>query len=189
MNNEKTISFTSPVNFNDKVYEEITVREPTVNEYMLSLKSKGNRESFEADAMVQIELLSRVSGLPVNAIESFPSSVMDEATNFIASFQEDQENTDSNEIIIDPPITISNGNEYDRLTLLEPTVGQRKKATRMLDKYGNTPLGAMEFQLSLLKDISDWPLVALLKLPISTFLQASRYLSDFFTDGQKTGKN
>ena len=79
MNNEKTIKLTNPVNFNDKVYEEITVREPTVNEYMLSLKSKGNRESFEADAMVQIELLSRVTGLPVNAIESFPSPVMDDA--------------------------------------------------------------------------------------------------------------
>lgn len=86
MNNENN-QIDQSGNFNDQVYEEIRVREPTINEYMLSLKSKGNKESFEADAMVQIELLSRVTGLPVNAIESFPSSVMDEATISLHRFR------------------------------------------------------------------------------------------------------
>lgn len=187
---EKIITLDNPLKINDETYTEIKLREPTVNEVILSLKVAGKRTTLEASYESNINLLHRVSGLPGNVIEALPGSVMDEATNYLFSFQEEQKDNSCEELIeINPPIVLSNKEEYDFLELKEPTVGQRKKATRALDQYGNTTLGGMEFQVSLLTEVTGWKLAAVLKLPMSIFMQASQYFTRFFPNGQETGVN
>lgn len=188
---EKTITLETPITVKNQTYSELKLREPVVNEVIMAARVIGNRKTVMAACDSQIDLLKRVSGWTQEAIDELPVSIMDEAFAYLTSFQEEDqpsEITASGELEIDPAIELPNGDHFTSLLLKEPTVGQRKKAMKQLDQYDQNMVGGLEFQVTLLGEVTGWKTAAILKLPIHYFMQASQYLSRFFTNGQETGE-
>lgn len=187
---EKVFTLETPICVKDKEYSELKLREPVVNEVILAAKVAGGKETVTAAYDSQLDLLKRVSGWPQEAIEELPVSIMDEAFAYLVSFQEEQgENVSmTGELEIEPAIELAGGERFTILSLKEPTVGQRKRAMKQLDQYKQNVVGALEFQVALLTEVSGWKTSVILKMPIHYFMQASQYLTRFFMTGQETGR-
>ncbi|QNT79444.1 Phage tail assembly chaperone protein [Entomobacter blattae] len=111
---------------------------------------------------------------------------------FVAAFENDNRRNLEEEPSLDPSLTLvldspvkTNKTEFDTMHLREPTVMERKisgvkKRNKNLRSY-------YDAEVQLVKDVSEWPLAAVLAMPISQFVKASDYLQGFFMSGQKTG--
>lgn len=187
---EKVIPLETPVRVGDREYAELRLREPIVNEVILSARVAGNGKSLTAACDSQVDLLKRVSGWLQEALDALPVRVMDAAIAWLMEFQDEKglpPVPSSGELELDPPLELARGERHTVLILKEPTVGQRKQAMRQLDQYGQNTVGGLEFQVTLLAEVSGWKQADVLRLPVHYFVQASLYLSGFFTNGQATG--
>lgn len=190
----KIITLDYPILVDKQEYSEIKLSEPIANDVITAFKTMGNKTSGEAYYDVQIALVSKVSGIPVKALEELPTRILDEAIEYIMTFQQNNEVDcfeDYWEIELDKPIQLSglDGDVITSLLLKEPTVKQRKMAMRQMDQYSNQIIGSFELQVSLLTSVTGQKMATILKLPISQFFKAANYLMHFFPSGQATGEN
>ncbi|MDI2091624.1 phage tail assembly protein [Commensalibacter oyaizuii] len=189
--NTKIISLDRPVRVGDRDYTELKLREPIVNEVIQAFKTMAGKQSSVAAYDAQLILVASVSEMPIQGIEELPGRILDQAIDFVMSFQDMtpcNEPYDQWDMELIPPLQLSNGETLSEIALQEPTVKQRKMAMKQFDHYGQTIVGGLEFQVSLLTQVSGQKLASILKLPISQFTKASGYLLRFFPNGQKTGE-
>lgn len=192
----KIIPLTQSVSIGSAVYSEIKLREPIVNEVITSFKNayKDTGEASTASSYdAQILLVAIVSSIPKEALEAFPSRILDQAIEYLTSFQDQNGEvikSDQWNMELDDPLPLSgtDGDILIELSLQEPTVGQRKKAMKQFDTYGQGIVGGLEFQATLLTEVSSQKLATILKLPMGQFTKATNYLMRFFPDIKKAGQ-
>lgn len=188
----KTISLKQEITVGNEIYRELNLWEPIVNELIVSYKNAGEKGTTVCAYDAQILLVSSISGIPINALEAFPTRILDEAIEYLTTFQtqnDDEIRDDQWEMPLTSPLQLSDGSQISSLDLKEPTVKQRKEAMKKIDAHGQGIVGGLEFQASLLTQVTEQKLPTILKLPISDFTKATNYLMRFFPDIQKVGKD
>ncbi|CAI3953455.1 unnamed protein product [Commensalibacter communis] len=185
----KIITLKQPVTVGSATYSEIHLREPIVNEVITSFKDMNGSIASSYDA--QIKLVSIACEIPIDVLEEMPTRILDEAIEYVSAFQnvDDGVKTDQWDMELDSPLQLSgaDGDVITTLSLKEPTVKQRKQAMKAFDQYGQGIVGGLEFQVSLLTQVTGEKLPTILKLPISQFTKATVYLMRFFPEINKTG--
>lgn len=74
---KQTIPLDLAIEYQDKVYEEVTLREPTWGDVMEARKRGEDSDTF---------LVSKLSGIPMQAVLLLPGSVMLEAVEIVQVF-------------------------------------------------------------------------------------------------------
>ena len=164
-----------PVKLGAGVFSELVLREPRVSEVQKAEAVLGGVATPESVLDSEVALVSLVSepSWPIEALQDLPVRILDQATEFVTAFGEAREETagETLEIELATPVEVAKGS-FRTLTLREPKVSERKRASQHLSK-GVTTASMRRFEITLVGEITGWPQPALLKLPISTFVRAA----------------
>jgi len=79
MHTTRTIELATPVEFANKHYEKLELREPVGIEVV---KARAENDAFKGDLL----LISLISGVPRAAVERIPISVLMEASDYLSGF-------------------------------------------------------------------------------------------------------
>nr|WP_246495493.1 phage tail assembly protein [Ameyamaea chiangmaiensis] len=173
-------------------FSEIVLSEPNVYHRLMATKLIGKRPTLATMRDSQIDLVARVAGWPVIAVQQLPASLLDEAIVFVTGFEQDARRPDdaepdrspSKSIVFEPAVEGA-GRTWGRMELREPKVSERRKYDATLGR--GTPEGIMQAEIDLVAGVSGWALAAVMRMPDSKFVEASEYLTGFFTTGRETG--
>ncbi|MFT8354114.1 MAG: phage tail assembly protein [Gluconobacter japonicus] len=186
-----------PITENNQDYSRVNLAEPTIYHVLSASQVIGKRPTLATVYDSQIRLVSLVAGIPERAVKRFPSSVLDRAVDYVSAFEEanrrgpDFEASDldlrpEKVILFAKPIP-GGGQQFSEMRLREPEVSERRRFKVI--EGGATVQDSLKAEFQLVEDVSGWNRAALLRLPISKFVEASEYLTGFFMAGQQTGKN
>lgn len=194
---ELLITLGEPITFQGKEYRVLELSEPNFRKVRDASKVVGKVLSVEAMYDMGIELVSKVSGVPVCVINDLPSSILDEAVAYVTGFEVAARNRVSEEAASQGGLPSSKllefekpfcggGNEYYEMALREPRVSERRKS------MGIAAAGTLEAELrsqqALIEAVSGWHTAAVQSVPSSVFGEAAEYLTGFFVHGRTTGK-
>lgn len=187
-NETLTLPLSKPISVGEKTVTEIKLREPTLYETIIaSQKIVSFPDIVGVEVMEsEIELVRQVAGLSDAFFSQIPADIIKKARDFVVGFEERaRENFTQQEhdlpcektLTFSPPIH-GGGKEWDVMTLHAPMIGQIKSARMILKKISLEKLHRSNEML--ITSVSGWPKVAVLRLPISRFVEASWYLNVFF---------
>lgn len=177
-------------------YDRLQLREPSFYDIWTASQVIGKRPTLASVYDSQIKLVSRVTNIPERVIKRLPVRVLDRSVDYLTSF-EDARRSDVNlneadldlrpekVVLFETPISCST-QDYREMKLREPTVTERRRFKTV--EGGGSVQDSLNAELHLLEDVSGWNRAALLRLPISKFIEAVEYLTGFFIAGQPTGK-
>lgn len=136
----------------------------------------------------------QVSGLSDAVFSRLPASVVRQARDYVVRFEEEARERLSEQIegwgddlpaertlAFRPPIP-GGSQSWGSMSLRSPTVGQMRPAKALLKKPSLEALFRSDELL--ITAVSGWPKVAVLRLPISRYVEAAGYLNAFFPDGR-----
>ena len=173
-------------------FTELRLREPTVFESLYAAKVIGRRATQESIYDSQIDLVARVSKWPVSAVYMLAARMLDEAVNFLSRFEQDARRAADADPDLSPSLTLqflppieAVNQTFPSMSLRPPTGGERRPY-KAAEARG-TAEAFLQAEIDLVCAVSDWPLPAVLKMPISRFAHASDYLTGFFIPGPGTG--
>lgn len=181
-----------PVEWKRERFTELKLRQPVVAQVLFATRVMGKRATEVTVRDAQLDLVARVSGWPAGAIGLLPTTVQDRAILFVTDFEEnarrpmDDEPDRSPELRLrlSPPVEAV-GLSHSEMVLREPIGVQRRRYD--VTRERGTPEVAMQAEINLVAEVSEWPMAAVLKTPISQFARAADYLTGFFIRGPRTG--
>lgn len=183
-----TIPLDPPVEVAGGKLEVLKLREPTGKEMMGAEAAISGAITEATLTDFRVKLVSGVSGLTEDAVNLLPCSVFRDAHRFVEAFNGTAPATQPGptlELPIGAKLT-SGAVSYDRLTLREPTVGQRRKAEMALTG-GRTAATGRRYQMILVSEASGVPYGLAEQLPVSVLNAAEAFVLGFIEGGPRTG--
>ncbi|MXV35648.1 hypothetical protein GS535_03630 [Saccharibacter sp. EH611] len=183
-----TLSLPAPISVGEKTITELKLREPTLYETIIaSRKVVSFPNIVRVEVMeAEIEIVRQVTGLSDAFFSQIPSGIIKKARDFVVGFEErarDNLSQEEHDLPCEKTLTFSpaihgGGKEWDVMTLRAPTIGEIKSARMILKKASLEKIHRSNEML--ITAVSGWPKAAVLRLPISNFVEASGYLNGFF---------
>ncbi|GBR03127.1 phage tail assembly protein [Gluconobacter cerinus] len=185
-----------PITEGDKEYDRINLTEPTLYHAMSASQVIGKRPTLATIYDSQIKLVALSANIPEKVVKQFPTRALDEAVSYVMAFEDDvrrPEDFQISDLDLRPEKTIlfkvpisGGGREYSDMRLREPQVTEHRRFKAV--EGGGSVQDGLKAQMQLIEDVSGWNRAALLRLPMSKFVEAADYLTGFFIAGQQTGK-
>lgn len=176
----------------DREFVELQLREPNVYHMLSAAQAIGKRPTTESVYDSQMQLVKLVSGWPIQAVQDLPTSALDRAVAYVTSFQDEARRPEGADPDLSPSFVLifedgieAVGRTFSTMTLREPKVKERRTA-KAFEARG-TAESFLRAEISLVENVSGWPMAAILKMPISKFAKAADYLTGFFMSGPETG--
>lgn len=170
---EKTTLLDAPIEFNGGKYGELKLHEFTVGQWTVS-------EAASNPTAIFTKLISAVSEWPEEAVSELPWTKFDQSVAFLGEMLNRNFDKPRSVIELDGAIEF-NGKTYDTLLLREFKAGEKSKS-----ETHQTPT-LQDIQLISL--VTEWPVPAVRRLPITIFQEARQFLAGFMRRGQETGEN
>ena len=184
-----------PLTLGDRSWDCLDLHEPRVSMIKAAAEILGAQPTKVSVVDAQVDLVSRVTGIPVKVLEDLPSLVLEDAAAFMASYEEDARRKPDTEPDLSPSlfIELAEAVETERgtqtsMSLRPPTVRERKRAESHLSRM-ITVSSLLAHEIALVEAVSGWQHVQVLKMPIGPFAQAADYLTGFFQRGRATGRS
>ncbi len=189
---DSLIVLDEPVEWKRERFAELKLREPVVAEVLFSTRVMGGRATRATAYAAQLDLVARIAKWPAGAIDLLPTTALDRAMVYVTDFEErgrrpegDDPNLSPELRLIMSPSIHAVGQDHREMVLREPGVAQRKAYIARTAR--ETPEAFLQGEIDLVVAVSDWPIAAVLKMPIGKFAQAADYLTGFFMRGPRTG--
>lgn len=194
--NTLTIPLPEPLKSDEAEISSITLREPTLYEVITAAKKVRTFPNISPVEVLEaeLELIRQVSGLSDAVFLKLPASIVRQARDYVVRFEEEAREQIAEKIegwgdnipaertlSFNPPIPGGN-QDWGSMTLRSPTVGQMRPAKALLKKPSLEALFRSDELL--ITAVSGWPKAAVLRLPVSRYVEASGYLNAFFPDGR-----
>lgn len=191
-----TIPLPEPLKSGETEITSITLREPTLYEVITAAKKVRTFPNISPVEVLEaeLELVRQVSGLSDALFSKLPASVVRQARDYVVRFEEEAREQTAEQLegwgdnlpaermfSFVPPIPGGN-QSWDSMTLRSPTVGQMRPAKALLKKPSLEALFRSDELL--ITSVSGWPKAAVLRLPVSRYVEAAGYLNAFFPDGR-----
>lgn len=181
-----------PLEWKGEQFTELHLREPLTAQVLFASKVMGKRATVVTVRDAQLDLVARIARWPAAAIGLLPVSVQDRAILYVTEFEENArrpmdetpDRTPELRLTFDPAIEAV-GRSHVEMTLREPVGVQRRRYDVTCER--GTPEAALQAEINLVGDVSEWSMAAVLKMPISKFARAADYLTGFFIPGPRTG--
>jgi hypothetical protein len=137
------IDFAPPLKVGDGLLDRIVVREPKAGEVFFAERHFAARQAAGAPRKFERSIISKLSGVPEEALADLPLGVFTRLINYVNGFidggfeiepvddaEAEINSTDGGSMLtisFDPPLSIKDA-EYPTLNVSEPTLGQMAKA-------------------------------------------------------------
>ena len=191
-----TITLPEPLKSGEAEITSITLREPTLYEVITAAKKVRNFPNISPVEVleVELELVRQVSGLSDALFSKLPASVVRQARDYVVRFEEEAreqmaeqlegwgDNLPAERTLAFSPSIPGGNQDWGSMTLRSPTVGQMRPAKALLRKPSLEALFRSDELL--ITSVSGWPKAAVLRLPVSRYVEAAGYLNAFFPDGR-----
>lgn len=177
-----------PVDVAGGKLDMVKLREPTGTEMMAAEAAISAAISEATLTDYRVKLVCAVSGLDEASVNLLPVSVFGNACRFVEAFNSAGPAASAGptlELPIGAKLT-SGAISYDKLTLREPTVGQRRKAETAI-AAGRTAASGRRYQMILVSEASGVPYALAEQLPVSVLNAAEAFVLGFIEGGPKTG--
>lgn len=191
-----TIPLPEPLKSGETEISIITLREPTLYEVITAAKKVRTFPNISSVEVLEaeLELVRQVSGLSDALFSKLPASVVRQARDYVVRFEEDAreqmaeqlegwgDNLPAERTLSFSPSVPGGNQSWDSMTLRSPTVGQMRPAKALLKKPSLEALFRSDELL--ITSVSGWSKAAVLRLPVSRYVEAAGYLNAFFPDGR-----
>ena len=191
-----TIALPEPLKSGETEIVSITLREPTLYEVITASKKVRSFPNISPVEVLEaeLELVRQVSGLSDAVFSRLPASVVRQARDYVVRFEEEARERMAEQIegwgddlptertLSFRPSIPGGSQSWGSMSLRSPTVGQMRPAKALLKKPSLEALFRSDELL--ITAVSGWPKVAVLRLPISRYVEAAGYLNAFFPDGR-----
>ena len=170
---------------------ELRLREPIGMEMLRANKHIEVSTNPEAEMLFARELVAGVAGLKrPDLLSDLPVSDLVEASDIIVRlFSEQVEGFNPDEAELELPIgrtmTID-GIDYSTLSLRPARTGEMLKARGRL-RHGQGPASQLEYQMSLVSNVTGLALPIVHQLPASAIVRAAATIEIFTQPGRRTG--
>lgn len=191
-----TIALPEPLKSGETEIASITLKEPTLYEVITAAKKVKSFPNISPVEVLEaeLELVRQVSGLSDAVFSRLPASVVRQARDYVVRFEEEARERMAEQIegwgddlptertLAFRPSIPGGSQNWDSMSLRSPTVGQMRPSKALLKKPSLEALFRSDELL--ITAVSGWPKAAVLRLPISRYVEAAGYLNAFFPDGR-----
>lgn len=187
----------TPIEIKGREIDSVRVTEPNVSHILSVRQAIGKKPTLASVTYSQFVLLSKAADLSIEVVKELPTSIIDRAVSYAADF-EDKAWAAAGEWVargidsmpLEKVITVKKplsggGKDFSEMRLSEATGSIKLDFESRLDGASDESL--FRAQIHLLQVVSGWHPAAVMRLPISKFVEGVGYISAFFSDGQRNG--